>query len=90
MWRRWSGIKYEVLIRLECNDERLTSAIYTSLKPEEELRMKSIKMVVDKHHDTVAIHIEAQDVTSMRIATNSLLRLISLVLNVLNTLQLKR
>ncbi len=60
--------------------------IYRSLKPEEELKAKSIRMKVIKSSNSLIISIDAKDLNSVRAVVNSTLRMMKLVNDAINFL----
>lgn len=77
-------MRCKTLIRIYDASSLTLEAIYKSLKPEEELKAKSIKMRVVKSSNSLIISIDARDVNSVRAAVNSALRMMKLVNDVVN------
>jgi len=77
---------HKITITVEDLPERYLMTLLKSLKPEERLRLRGIKLSVDSVGNRLVVIIEAPEVSSLRVAFNSVMRLIGLVTDVINQL----
>jgi len=79
-------MSHKITITVEDLPERYLMTLLKSLKPEERLRLRGIKLSVDSVGNKLVVIIEAPEVSSLRAAFNSVMRLIGLVTDVINQL----
>ncbi len=79
--------KLRLNITLELEDSTIANVIRAALSPETRIKLRGIKVKIEGADKYVHVSIEAPDYSSLRAATNSIIRLTQMIINVLNTIR---
>ncbi|MCS7108569.1 MAG: KEOPS complex subunit Pcc1 [Sulfolobales archaeon] len=81
---------YKILVAINDVNDDLLNTIYNSLKPEEQVRIRGVKLMVMRisNEGRLVISIEANKLNVLRAALHSTLRLIKLTVDVIDSLML--
>ena len=82
-------MSHKITITTEDLPERYLTSLLTSLKPEEKLRLRGVKLSVNKVGNKLIVTIEAPDISSLRATFNSVMKLMGLVIDVINQIEIE-
>ncbi len=78
-----SNSKAVLNLKFRIENSRLRDTLYKSLKPELEIKLRGIQASIEVCGQELLITIKAPDYSALRAASNSILRLMSMILNTL-------
>jgi tRNA threonylcarbamoyladenosine modification (KEOPS) complex Pcc1 subunit len=75
-------MNYELTLSIPCGTAQTTDIIIASLSPEIQQRMPKANILLNAKNKLLILTIEANDISTLRAATNSYIRWIETALNV--------
>ena len=79
-----SSSKITLDLKFIIDNPKLMETLYKSLKPELEIRLRGVKACIELKEKELLVTIEAPDYSALRAASNSLLRLMSMILTTID------